>query len=79
MFQRPQSELEVLTQHLDKRRVETRLIIVQHQGEPGTSAFAFQRNGHQHERRFVLLPCSILTCPAKETNCQEQRVRASLL
>ncbi|MND98044.1 hypothetical protein D3C80_903820 [compost metagenome] len=79
LLQRSEAEFEVLPQHLDQRRVKARLIIVQHHGESGASTFTLQRDRNQYQWCFVFLSCPVLTRPAKETDSQEQRVRATFL
>ena len=71
-------ELEVLAQHLDQRRIETRLVVVQAEGEAGPRALAVQRDRHQHEG-CPASPGLIVARPGQKTHRQIERIGAALL
>ena len=72
-------EAHVLTQHLQQRRVEARLVIMQDEARSGPDRFALQFHRDQDQRCPVHLVLAVLTPPVEKAERQEQRVGPTLL
>ena len=71
-------QVEVLLQHLQQRRIEARLVLVQRETEAGAHAFALELYGNQDQRRSVR-PGAVLRRPFQEAEAQIEDVGAALL